>query len=724
MPKIRTKNSGNISKSGVVSSEYRKFEKNNFINFKDESFNSIDIPSKFLPYNDDITVNYIEDTIDGSIDNFYNVEAQLSSPSEISGIKVNKVPRKINSLNVKARDEEVTASKKLTPYKELTSSIENEKSSLKLDIVLEKDEVEFQFSKNTNDIKSFEINEETIESKNTCTAYWDFSANRWLFLGDIRRNYYDSEVEFLKAPIAFNPLTSYFDQNTTKNNTGFKIKTTGGNVTSSYGFPYDIKFKPLETSCLKMTNFIEQDFILEKIKINFDLEFLCDNTINSVFNYLNFFIINNRDIELEKDLLGDKDLRDAGTYFIFDEIKNSFTKKFRNANLDSIDEINRVFSTYDVDDQTQETNYNILNFIGEETGGESNKSSVREIVGFSKLVFKNQGIDLTNNTDSFDEKTIKNDADYFFKKINEISFLGITTESSTTRLPIDLTFSPCIQTRYNINTPFSTLEFIPTSLNTGRNHLNWSSSRSNTCINEIADNEVIGETNASRNISLDVYNKTREDSKYILRKTDKLTFGFSFSPNMNFDIASGNDLIRILSGVNITLYGNYKSNNINYVKTNNSFMQDNIKIDLVKNGVCSDVINESIFHSKSLYFNRVKRTFIIPAASGQTTFEGFINKEDGNVGSSINATETKYKNVLEDNENKNNKMFWNTWHFGLFSDYIKTACWQNEKSVKNSDRNVRRDWFENYEFSSLPTKNDNSGNKDVFSRIFDPFIES
>jgi hypothetical protein len=723
MPKIRIKNSGNISKSGIVSSEYKKFEKNNFINFKDESFNAIDIPSKFSPFNDDITVNYVEDLLAGSLDYYYDTSSQLSSPSELSPIKVIKTPRKINSLKVNVRDEEISDSKKLSSYKDIASNIENEKSHLKLDILLEKDEVEFQFSKNTNDIKTFEVEDQTIESKNTCTAYWDFNLNRWLFLGDIRRNYYLSETEFLKSPIAFNPITSYFDTSSTKNNTGFKTKTTGGNVTSSFGFPYDIKFKPLETSCLKMSNFIEQDFVLEKIKINFDLEFLCDNTINSVFNYLNFFIINNRDVELEKDLLGDKDLSDAGTYFIFND-KDSFTRKSRQANLDSINEINRVFSIYDVDDQTQETNYNILNFIGEETGGESNKSSVREIVGFSKLVFKNQGIDLTSNTDSFDEKTIENDADYFFKKINEISFLGLTTESSITRLPIDLTFEPCVQARYNINTPFSTLEFIPTSLNTGRNHLNWSSSRSNTCMNEIADNEVIGETNASRNITLDVYNKTRESSKYILRKTDKLTFGFSFSPNMHFDVASGNDLIKILSGINITLYGNYKSNNIDYVKTNKSFIQDNIKIDLVKNGTYSDIINESIFHSKSLYFNRVKKTFIINTGGGQSSFDAFINKESGNVGSSINATETKYKKVLEDNENKNNKMFWNTWHFGLFADFIKTSCWQNEKSAKNSEKNVRRVWFENYEFSSLPTENDTTGNTDAFSRIFDPFIES
>lgn len=723
MPKIRIKNSGNISKSGIVSSEYKKFEKNNFINFKDESFNAIDIPSKFSPFNDDTTVNYIENILTGSLDYFYDTSSQLSSPSELSGIEVNKIPRKINSLKLKAKEEEINNRKKLTPFKETDSNIENEKSHLKLDILLEKDEVEFQFSKNTNEVKTFEVEDQTIEAKNTCTAYWDFGLNRWLFLGDIRRNYYSSETEFLKAPISFNPITSYFDENSTKNNTGFKTKATGGNVTSSFGFPYDIKFKPLETSCLKMSNFIEQDFVLEKIKINFDLEFFCDNTINSVYNYLNFFIINNRDIELEKDLLGTKDLIDAGTYFIFND-KDSFTRKSRQANLDSINEVNRAFSFYDFNDETQETDYTVLNFIGESTGTESNKSSVREIVGFSKLVFKNQGIDVTNSSDSFDEKTIQLDSDYFFKQINETSTIIPTTLSSITRLPIDLTFEPCIQSRYNINTPFSTLEFIPTSLNTGRNNLNWTSSRSNTLKNEIASNEVIGETTASREISLEVYDKTRATSKYILRKTDKLTFGFSFSPNMNFDIASGNDLIKILSGINITLYGNYKSNNINYVKTNKSFIQDNIKIELVKNGTHSDVINESIFHSKTLYFNRVKKTFIINTGGGQSSFDAFINKESGSVGSSINATEVTYKNALEDNQNKNNKMFWNTWHFGLFSDFIKTYPWGNEQSAKNSDKNVRRAWFENYEFSSSPTENDGTGNTDAFSRIFEPFIES
>lgn len=685
MPKIRIKNSGTENKSGILSSTNKKFQKENFVDYKPENFNSLNPEINISPFDDKKTVEFLTDLNDTTIPNAINSSSYISSPSTHDDITVNRIPSKVQDNYVIGEvNNEFTSN---SPFVETSiRGNENEtKSKLKIDINLSGKDGYFQFAKNSNTDQNVDVGGETILARNSNIGYWDFLLKQWVYLGDINKNYFNISSDILEAPIAFTSLTS------NSNNSGMNISATGGDPTTTFGFPFDVKFQPLDSSKLDMSNYISQDFVLDSVRVSLDIDYLGNRSDYTQLQYLNFFILNNR--EFENDSIPDRVYDDASVYLLDANPKTSsdilyYVLRRDWSLIDDAGDI-RKFSIYDDANNTIST-----------TGFPASAQEMRDLVFFNKILLINSGI-AGNNSHNLANAAI--DSDFY---------TGLQT-SGTNRITgkIEIKTDVNIGVTYkDKNDKMSESEIYPTCYNHGRGYLNRQTSRTKNFGAEHYPAEVVSVNENDSYKPVSVLSNTRKSASYVLKRSDKLTFGVSFSPNMSFEQGTGIDLVKILGGISITLYGSYQSNNEPFVKTNIVDIHDNIKRNIEFNGDNSDELNESLIHSKTLYFNRRKVVdFIYGTYIGQ--------KETGNLGSSVNCIESFHTETLIDESYKKNKLLYHTRRFGHFSDYIKSSPWQVHEE-KNPKYNVYRRWFQGFKQYD-PFLSDKLWNIDSYSRITD-----
>lgn len=689
MPKIRIKNIGSETKSGILSSADKKFKKQNFVDYKQENFNSINPEITFRSFNDNKTVNYIESYNDTTLPRFVDNRNYISTPSTHDDKLVNRIPSKTqDNYEIGEIKDEFW---KNNSYKETSisrSEIEN-KQEIKIDLTLPGEEGYFQFAKNT-DVQSYvSVGGESIETRNANMAYWNFVSNRWVYLGDINKNYFNVGSDMLDAPIGFTGLT------VTNENQGLAIDSLGGDPTTSFGFPFDVKFQPLDNCKLEMKSYIVKDFVLKKVAVSFDLEYLSSDADYSQLQYLNFFILNNR--EFESEAIPDKTYDDASIFLVNANPKNesevsaySFIRDW--SIIDETGDI-RKFSVYD-----NKTNQVLTESFPAEL------SETRDLICYSKSLIVNAS---AINPGSFSHN-------YLNAVVDSDSQFGTSAGANKVSGKLEFVFVPSINTTYKDRyDKMSYAGIYPTCYNHGRGYLNRQTSRSkNLGAEHIPFNE---ESRESNEFYREVYKpkETRRHAEYVIKPSDKITIGVSFTPNMSLEGNCGTDVLKILGGINVTLYGSYESNNNSFVKTNVIDIHDNIKRDLKFNGDNSDDLNESLIHSKSLYFNRRIGATI---NTGSSSIKIYGQKETGEFGSSINCNESLYLLDTID-EGLKNKVFWQTNRFGNFADFIKTSPWHVENE-KNPKYNVYRRWFAGFKLFT-PSPNSKSWNIDSYSRVTD-----
>ena len=670
MPKIRTKKSGNVFKSGLLSSEFRKFEKSNFVNFDYNNLTSLNKNIDITPFNDKQTKFYLQDLL-----TFHYTQEDkylVSSPNEIPGFKVFATLKKLNKTFLITEDTESDAFILSDKFDESRLSYyTQEKYKKSIDIKSnppENEKAYFSFSRNTEEIEGVNLGKFTYGSRNTNTAYWDFGIKRWVFLGDGNKNYFNSVQDFLEAPI----LTNNVQEQT--NQTQGSIKYSGGNITTTFGFPSDKKFASPPSSQLSMKDYILQDFNLEKIKVRIKLSYDFDTNITrSFFNYLNFFVINNRkNNEATLNSINDDTFDLANFYRTSDISQNKLTlvNSHRTHELESSTQNNFSISNTltTAGDLTQEF-VDALNLPFYFPDLENHE--VRELVCHSKILIHNNG------TSKFSQEFIQNDADHV---------IDVSSEDSH---DITFEFVPTVQGKYGINidklTTISNLSFYPSCRAYGKGFLNRPGSRSEIMRNEnfelVEGDDILVEDG---DITIKEMLTTRTNAEYVLKASDNLTFGLTFSPGMGFSQTSniGKDLLTIVNGLDIKLVGTYKKQELDEVKHFSNIIQKNITQYLKIGGEELDDRNESLIHNKKAYYNRVREKDL---ATGITSF---YFKENGEKGSSINSTQGFFTESVIDSQGVN-KLFWNYYRFGHFADYIKTDPWHPVEN-KGNETNVKK----------------------------------
>jgi hypothetical protein len=689
MPKIRIKNSGPENKSGILSSANKKFQKENFVDYKPENFNSVNPSVNISPFDDKKTIDFLVGTNDSTLPKAIDSKNYISTPSTHDDITVNRIPSKVqDNYLIGEVNNEFTRN---SSFRETSlKGNENEKKSkLKIDIDLAGKDGYFQFAKNLDTEQNVQIGGETILARNSNVGYWDFSLKQWVYLGDINKNYFNIGADILEAPIAFTSLTS------SSNNSGMNISTTGGDPTTTFGFPFDVKFQPLDSSKLDMSNYISQDFVLDSVRVSFDIDYLGNRSDYTQLQYLNFFILNNR--EFENNSIPDEVYDDASIYFIDADPKTSgdilyYSFKRDWSLIDTTGDI-RKFSIYDGDTGAIST-----------TGIPVENSENRDLVFYNKILLANIG---TTQDHSYNLQNAVVDSDFY----TGLQSSGVNRVSGKIEIKTDTNIGVTYRDKKD---KMAQAEIYPTCYNHGRGYLNRQTSRSKNFGAEHYPADVISVNENDSYKPVSHLSSTRKSASYVLKSSDKLTFGVSFSPNMSFEQGSGLDLVKILGGMSITLYGSYESNNEPFVKTNIVDIHDNIKRDIEFNGDNSDELNESLIHSKTLYFNRRE---IASISLGGYSISIIGQKETGLLGSSINCVESFHKEVLIDEPDKKNKLFYHTRRFGHFSDYIKSSPWQVHEE-KNPKYNVYRRWFSGFKQYD-PFSTDKSWNIDSYSRITD-----
>ena len=146
---------------------------------------------------------------------------------------------------------------------------------------------------------------------NNNTVYLDKNTintkDKFYCLHDPKINYFSSNAIFNSySPITNNPFTKYSDDiigaalDSSNPNTGsskamYSLNSISNPITE-FGFPFDKKYKGNNEVTVSLSDYISEDFILEKVYAEFDIKnfAISNEEFTPCINFLNFFIINQR----------------------------------------------------------------------------------------------------------------------------------------------------------------------------------------------------------------------------------------------------------------------------------------------------------------------------------------------------------------------------------------------------------------------------------------------
>ena len=743
MPKKRIKQSGNINKSGILTQNFRKelrvdshlnnfvlrdvfhsedeknldkiqFDDSNTIIFNTKTVNStLGIERKYVEGDFETKNRVVNTPNDFAQDSSFDVQKIVNPEDYKHVIYSNYVDElssdKFKSFNDEFIDYEINFSNskkdlvdKATDYEKIIYNFKNKRYEVKKNF----EEININFNKNYLNL-SFNLNNDVSDYSNTTssknlplvknhenlyflalnnnTVYLDNNSindsNTYYSLGNNKYNYFSSINNFSKAAITNNPLTLYSNDiiGNPTNGKAFFDTTSLSNPIINFGFPFSKRFRGNNEVEIDVSNFINEDFMLEKIYVEFKLKNFAVSTDagKPCLNTLNFFIVNQR---------GNIDTLNKHFENLYsvnnEEIQNS---SYWNQNSSTLEEVGvtmgsdeksqpdcsvtrvnfekRLLSQGQVDGGDGKVNVTIvpgLNKDGVYNHQELNFQDAkhREIVSNIKIV--NVGSTIKNNIDNknFDYFKSLNGADHIVytdvvdpSKLNNlnVSVKDYIINDSWQEVKI-LSSVKGFKGNSNLKR-FSQFEIYP-SQSSKRAGIPINSERSINSESGFSfdrasvDDERGQNLDYGSNSSNTIFENNYQDNPYILRAKDKLIFGFNFCPSMdlqnidNSDLIlqqnnqytdyNGRDVIMLdLSNLKIKLLGRYVAEDNVFTIKKSEFESKNIKKinELATNVVDNAGLPPQFMMNNNYYNCFTSSSSLYPklVSRGDNTFGGFVN---------------------------------------------------------------------------------------------------
>jgi|13_taG_2_1085334.scaffolds.fasta_scaffold00110_5 hypothetical protein len=479
MPKKRSGNkykvlydqSNGLIKSGILTKNYKNviLEENN----KQGTIPVNNIFSKkgkisySHSYDDNNTILFNQKTIDivTKTDATVSKSKILSTPSTFTFSDLNLSSQNTNSIFYDRLLEKNILEETIEPFDENTTFHENKEGEFSQDIEIE---IPLDFNQKNGGVCQLSINNSfgftgtkngSISSfplekiqypktpvseiwyrNNSPMSYFNFTDNRWDYLGDITQYSYiednnnpgfhyekndtfkwDNDSSFLrirewvdKTHLGFLGVTNDPNVSTYYNPlTGFYNDTILGSPIGNFGFPSELKYEGRKENLINLQKYITKDFYLKKFVVegtfssraigspnrsgNPDMN---TSQANVCINLVNFFLLNQRKnlntSKVNEDETGTPltNKSDFEIYGFFDSIDSSLnpTKNFFN-----------FFNTPDFNSNYKRSNFGNSNIISENPSIENNLSkqfdSQRELITYNTLVNYSEE-NVIKNTDS------------------------------------------------------------------------------------------------------------------------------------------------------------------------------------------------------------------------------------------------------------------------------------------------------------------------------------
>ena len=729
MPKKRIKHSGNISKSGILTQNFRKELK------VDSHLNNFVLRDVFHSQNKKNLDNIVFDDSKTIVFNSKVVNATLGiEKSYIEGdyLENNKL---VNTPNILDHDSTYEVTKTVRPedyshvlYSNYKNELNNDRhvpfiedfidyeniSSENFEDLVDQttsfEEIGYNFKKKAHEIKrnfeeidisfnkgfinlSFNLNntvaeytnptnnaskdlpyvsfpkydksysnsihpsdEWTFLSLNSNTFYLDKNTvnnkDNFYFLQDPKQNYFQSADNFSNySPITNNPFTKYPNDvvgaNLDSSNSNFpsdnermsSVRSLSNPITD-FGFPFDKKYRGNDEVTVSLSDYISEDFILEKVYVEFDLKNYAISTeeFTPCINFLNFFILNQRKFvdtnNLSYSTSYDNDIKLQKKYD--GSISNvNYLKYFDNVSGLGSYKLTRVSSPLASEDLELGWNGNshqlypssyfwIDNTNTYETYSSSfNEHCHRELI---------TNIKIANVGNIINEEVASANKNYFFSldgadaiitsdlpnsKLNSWNSQTVYDNILTDWKTVKITSKIKSYNKNSLLKSFSKFEIYPKQSNK-RSGVDVQSERS--IETEFGINNVVGEQDhRSQRFDLGYSSNVNHiTNPYIVKPTDELIFGFNFAPSMllsdedpvantnnRYANLTGRDVISLdLSKLKIKLLGRYVREHKAFVPKKSEFENKNIK---KINELCTNVVDKIGFPNpfllKGAYYN-------------------------------------------------------------------------------------------------------------------------
>tara|TARA_S200000501_G_scaffold374374_1_gene423788 strand:- start:202 stop:2895 length:2694 start_codon:yes stop_codon:yes gene_type:complete len=666
MPKIRTKKIGNIEKSGILNQNFRKTlrDEQHLSNFvlRDIFHNSNKKDKDIVQYNDNNTIFFTEKNINSTLgieneyfnvnnklihtpnsfyqtnDNTFNVNRTVVSKdyhdilyenyqNELSSDRFeffNENFVTLETISASTYDELIpkTSSFDTIAYDFKKKEYQIKKDYKEINIDFNKQFSYMSFNKNTdlstvNRYVKFPNFGPWSTTSECCfytgtnnTLYLDSLENsKTKFLGKVDIKSGNNIDIFKYNYITHNPLTIYPDDTV---GVGAAYKLANGksisNPISDFGFPYSNEYEGKNEVLVPASNFINEEFILEKVYIEFKLQnfAISNNQDIPCFNTLNFFILNQKE-EINTNNKQYDDLYYSPTGSLL-EIRyqgqpsipgaNTREKAYRTTDNREYFRSNITFDRPFGESEYSNSGLNIETEFGgqfvDRSAGEIDKNKSRELITSIKIanighkVYASSGV--FSQTDGFDaiiQSDIANDAmttwdgQPVYDNIvnNEFKTVKITKSVNS----------------YNENEHlkrFSMFHVYPRQRNKRsgmdiRSERSWIENYSSVLEDTGNDSDNLRPLDKFL-FPIDGGSENEINNPYVLKPKDNLIFGFNFAPSMLFNSdnisnnkytdLTGRDVIVLdLSNLKIKLLGRYISEGKVFKPKLNEFENKNVK---------------------------------------------------------------------------------------------------------------------------------------------------
>ena len=739
MPLIRQKRKGNITKSGAISLQ-PKNQLNEIDNLQgtiplDLSINghklvntkiSFDDSSRNYVFGQNYTIGNISEGLPTS-DSFYG--SIISTPNTI-GTAFSKNCH-ISKNFIKDERQKEILNIDFNPYKEESLITIDKASEFYVSGTSPLISANFQQSLKSRerieiDISNSRPNENICETQyrnigwliNTF-SYYNFSNNRWTrfngfapedgtdrivnmrsldFGGFYSFEEIESEPERLAIP--FSPTTWNKPDRTGP------FQFISGSIAepiSNFGFPFSKKYDPLDENLLKMSNYIDKPFLLEKIIIK------CVRANALALSIFNNSAISNFPLPLAM----------TSNFFILNNKKIKSKRKLNNIDTESI-------KTYDQND----AEYNLTGDLSEDT--------IRELVTYAKIVTANSG----SNTTIYDGDSIGTKNTYDFEKLKEqaddfsegfLYYIDYGAHSLTearlfeNNLEVDIEV-PVRQSIANKNIShlngISSGEyfFVGNSLGT-RTLLGKDLNRS--LVNNSENySSVTNQDNSVYNLNIrhDVLDNDNRQVPYVLYPEDELIIGFSAFSNFYFG-DYGFSFSSYLNDAKIILVGTPINNDRPKFEFDKRFLTSKN----LRAGIVGDKFNTDKFDTLPIQFYASSSIDRIVDSTGNEKIDREVSGyySGGNRGTLLKAVEMQNNDISLTGSLLSEKIHFNYNSYGNYSDIYQQRPYTSYFKLGDNVvyYPVEKKFYNTANGEHLSQNNTLSFNNSLESRIESPYKE-
>ena len=550
-------------------------------------------------------------------------------------------------------------------------------------------------------------------------SYYDFNDSTWTKFKGFQTNTNDregtSEPDFVvnkkflsdnleNLALPFSPCSWTKDKAGSANSS--LIKGAVSEPISNFGFPFSNKYEPFEKNKLKLLNYINKPFYLEKIILKCNIRYFAhlqrDPTVSQVMPFpfsvcTNFFLLNNKKINSKR--------------------------KINNINNDTVNTLNS--------DET------ISNYCGD-----NNQNYFRELITYAKIISTTTGSmqlpDSFSTESTYDLNKLEKQADFFKYSGNHP---GSSFSLSTSHGEIKLDEEE-IEVQIEVPVRQSIKNQYISFLHTSHNDLNIKQSFVG---NELGSRSLLGKdlnrsfVNNSENyssiienytsglgLSPPVYNILDNDNRevpYILYPEDEITIGFSTFSNLWIDNES--EIYSYITGpAKLVLVGTP----INDDRPKFEFDKRFLTSKNIRSGIIGDKHFTDFFDTLPIQLYASSSIDKIIANTGNRIIDREVSGyySGGNRGTLLKAVEIKNSDIILSGSSIAEKMHFNYNKYGNFSDIYAqrkyTSYYKQGENVVSFP--VEKIFYDQQEGNVLSQENTLSFNSDFNSKITTPFEDA